>query len=215
MFKQRLVLNTSNMKLRNKIMPFIIVAVLFLSTLCTSFASAQTPSEQEVKADIQKNSSLISQELIQKADRLVVYDETDARALSAIDSSLSKEEVKIVKDGIKRYNQLSKKTKKESVQRGKEKFGHPSQECERAWVRWTWWGAYQKLTCVVLDDMIRDSNYVYNVAASLIGLVSGKRGFVVAWVTVYHLQWKLDWCRANRGYAYFNVNWAGIPWASC
>jgi hypothetical protein len=199
----------------SKTLTILALGIFTLTSIVSTNVQAKAPTETEIMAEIQKDAPLFTPELIQKADKYVIYGEVDAFAHPDLDKTLSKEEIRIVKKGIKRFNQLTEITKKESSQKNKEKLGHPSVACSPSYITWTWWGMYQYLSCGYLDNMIRNSTYAYSVISGGIAAVAPGIGAVLAWGTVYQLQYNFDWCRANRGYAYYNVNWAGIPWASC
>ena len=136
MITKQLPLFGTGLKVTGKILSIFVMGIFTISTLLSTSVSAQPLTEKEVIADFQKDASLFTPELIQKADKYVIYGDIDAMVLPTADSNLSKEELKLVKKGVQRYNLLPVETKKDSSQKNKEKFGHPS--CGTRSSGWAW-----------------------------------------------------------------------------
>lgn len=203
----------TGLKISSKILSVLVVSVFSLTALLSTTANAQSLSEKEVMADIQKDSNLFTPELIEKADKYVAYGDTDALVLQTIDVSLTKDEVKLVRKGVMRYNLLSKETKRDSSLKNKEKFGHTS-DCGTRSSGWAWWGFWQYFTGCYLESASNNTGFVYSVVSIAFGVVCAGCGAASGAYTA-GLVWKFNDCKNWKGYAYLNTNWAGIPWVSC
>jgi hypothetical protein len=205
----------SNSPLFGKLFSIIVVAVVAVTSLLSTTASAQVATEEDVKAEIVKNSALFTPELIQKADVHVMYDdEGNAVVLTSLDTKaqLTKEEKKLVKNAVKNYNKLSKKDKSQNIydkKSTKEKFGHVS---GTSW--WlNWWGVRFKVDGIDLDNAMNNYTFLYTLslipvgaACSFAGPVAGATCAAILSATVAYKAWSLNWCKINRGYVYFDIN---------
>jgi hypothetical protein len=197
-----------------KIFSSLIIAVFAITSFFASTAYAQPVSEEEVKAEIQKNSALFTPELIQKADPFVIYDENgDAILLKSLENleTLTKDEKKLVKNAVKNYNLLPKKDKTQNIQdkkTNKETFGHVSGVSY--W--FNWWGVSLRLDGTHLANSVNNASFIASISGPAITAACSYTGIAVLpctfalTVAVQAQVWYLRWCQINRGYVIFNLN---------
>jgi hypothetical protein len=208
MFTKKLPKFGTGLKHIGQLMAILIISIFTITTFFSTTVSAQPMTDDEIKADIVKDGALFTPEFIQKADKYVTYDdEGNALVLNSLekDNTLTKEEQKLLKKAIRRFNLLSKAEKKES-KNNKEKFGHPSQVY--SWLEW--WGMRSYWTGSELYGLVSGYQIAYSVMGGLVSTLCSAGYWacqaIIAGI-VAAASASAGWCKDNRGFMYVDINY--------